>query len=64
MGLAWKFLLPMALINILAAGLWWFLRDTPAGWALSFVLLAASCWLLILANKPAPLQPRTYVFAE
>ncbi len=64
MGFAWKFLLPMALINIFAAGLWWFFRETPAGWVISLVLLAASYWLLVIANKPAPLQPRTYVFAD
>ncbi|MBI3010405.1 MAG: NADH-quinone oxidoreductase subunit H [Candidatus Omnitrophica bacterium] len=64
MGLAWKFLLPMALINILAAGLWWFWRDSFIGWFLSAAILVLSYWLLILANHPAPLQQRVYRFAE
>ncbi|MBI3996849.1 MAG: NADH-quinone oxidoreductase subunit H [Candidatus Omnitrophica bacterium] len=64
MGLAWKFFLPMALLNILAAGCWWFLGQSVAGWIVSFLILAVGWWLLIQANKPAPLQRRTYVFAE
>ncbi len=65
MGLAWKFFLPMTLLNIFAAGLWWFLKDTPIiAWVVSFVVLATGGWLLVIANKPAPLAPRTYVFAD
>ena len=64
MGLAWKFFLPLALLNILAAGLWWSWRESPLGWVLSFLFLALSAWVLVLVNRPAPLQPRTYVFAE
>ncbi len=64
MGLAWKFLLPLALLNILAAGLWWFFQGSPIGWLVSFLVLAAGAWTLVLINKPAHLQPRTYVFAD
>jgi len=64
MGLAWKFLLPLALLNILAAGLWWSLRDTPAGWLVSGLVLVAGAVLFVLLNKPAALHPRTYLFAE
>jgi NADH-quinone oxidoreductase subunit H len=63
MGLAWKFLLPLALVNILAAGLW-VSYPFPVGTILSVLLLVASWWGLVLANKPAPLQPRTYLFAD
>ncbi|MBI3021013.1 MAG: NADH-quinone oxidoreductase subunit H [Candidatus Omnitrophica bacterium] len=63
MGLAWKFLLPLGLINILAAGLWaWF--PFPVGTAASALALIVSAWLLVRINNPAPLQPRTYVFAD
>ena len=65
MGLAWKFFLPLALLNIIAAGLWWSLRESPPmAWMLSALLLAAGAWLLVLINQPASLQPRTYLFAE
>jgi NADH-quinone oxidoreductase subunit H len=63
MGLAWKFLLPMALVNIVAAGLWWSFPG-PVGWLASAALLALSYWGLVRANRPAPLEPRTYVFAD
>jgi len=63
MGFAWKFLLPLALINILAAGLcvsW----PGAAGVAASLVLLAAGIVILIRINHPAPLQRRAYILAE
>ena len=63
MGLAWKFFLPLALTNILAAGLWvWY--PFPAGSLFSALLLIGSAWLLVRANQPATLQPRTYVLAD
>ena len=63
MGLAWKFLLPLGLINIIATGLWvWW--PFPLGTLASAGLLAASAWALVRVNAPAPLQPRTYVLAD
>ena len=64
MGLAWKFLLPLALVNIIAAGVWWSLGGTFAGWAISAFILIASCWVLVRLNKPALLQPRAYILAD
>ena len=63
MGLAWKFFLPLGLVNILAAGLW-VMWPFPAGTAASAFLLLVSGWLLVRANNPAPLQSRTYLFAD
>ena len=63
MGLAWKFLLPLALANVLAAGLW-VMYPGMMGAALSALVVVASWWGLVLANKPAPLERRTYVFAD
>ena len=63
MGLAWKFFLPLGLVNILAAGCWAWL-PFPAGTLVSAFTLLASAWLLIRVNHPAPLERRTYVFAE
>ena len=64
MGLAWKFFLPMALINILAAGLWVAGGSWVTRWLLSALVLAVSYWLLVRVNKPAPLERRAYVFAD
>jgi NADH-quinone oxidoreductase subunit H len=63
MGLAWKFFLPLGLMNIVAAGVWWS-NPFPMGTVLSAVILLASSVLLILINSPAPLHPRTYTFAD
>jgi NADH-quinone oxidoreductase subunit H len=63
MGLAWKCLLPLGLVNILAAGLWAWL-PFPAGTTLSAGLLIGTSWWLVRANAPARLEPRTYIFAE
>ena len=63
MGLAWKFFVPLALVNILAAGLWVGV-PFPLGTAYAALLLIVSSWVLVRANAPAPLQPRTYVLAE
>ncbi len=64
MGLAWKFFLPLALVNIVATGVWvsW---PFPIGTALSALILIVSSWLLVRANHPEAARPlRTYVFAD
>ncbi len=63
MGFAWKFLLPMALVTILAAGLW-SLMPFPYGTVLAVLILAASYAVLVRWNRPASLSPRTYVLAD
>lgn len=63
MGFAWKFLLPLSLVNILAAGLWVIL-PFPVGTLISIGLLSIAYFALIFINNPAPLQKRTYQFAE
>ena len=63
MGLAWKFFLPLTLINIASAALW-VAMPGPSGGVLAGALLILSGWWLIRLNNPAPLQPRTYLFVE
>jgi NADH-quinone oxidoreductase subunit H len=63
MGLAWKFLLPLALVNILAAGCF-VLYPGMTGLVLSTAILGLSAWGLVVVNRPAPLERRTYVFAD
>jgi len=63
MGLAWKGFLPLSLVNIFAAGLW---ATMPgfAGGLVSLVILVASFFFLVRVNAPAPLERRTYLFAD
>jgi len=63
MGLAWKFFLPLSLLNILAAGVWVAFPGFP-GMLGSLALLAISVVGLIRLSAPASLQPRTYVLVE
>lgn len=72
MAFAWKFMLPMTLINILIAGLWRFSRDwqLPTGiigmttrWIICAVLLLAAYYLFGRALQPR-LAKRTYRYAE
>jgi NADH-quinone oxidoreductase subunit H len=63
MGLAWKFLLPLMLVNIFVVGIWLAVRSVWGG-ALSLILLLLSFWILVRINQPAKLRPRVYLFAE
>jgi NADH-quinone oxidoreductase subunit H len=65
MGFAWKFMLPMALVDLFVAGLW---RFIPAGllrWIICLALVAGSYVLLArgLAVNSG-IRKRTYRFAE
>jgi NADH-quinone oxidoreductase subunit H len=46
MGLAWKFMLPMALVNIIVAGLWRFMPAGTTRWIIGFILVASAYMLL------------------
>jgi NADH-quinone oxidoreductase subunit H len=65
MNFAWKFMLPLALINLLAAGLWRFLPAGLTRWVVCSLLLAAAYAGLGrgLAQR-RNLARRTYRFAE
>jgi len=64
MSYAWKFLLPMALVNILAAGIWHFL-PVWAGFPVTTALLASAFYgLSHLHPTGEPLAKRHYTFAE
>lgn len=54
LGFAWKFMLPVALMNVLAAGLWHFLPK-PIAWPIDVVLLLGTWWGL------SELNVRTYL---
>lgn len=46
MNFAWKFMLPMTLINVAAAVAWQFLPGNIARWTVSGVLIAGAYWVL------------------
>jgi NADH-quinone oxidoreductase subunit H len=65
MGLAWKFMLPMTLLNIFTAGLWHFLPIGIVRWVVCSALIVIPCILLSRGLKQGnKLQVRTYRFAE
>jgi NADH-quinone oxidoreductase subunit H len=65
MNFAWKFMLPMALINIVAAGAWHFLPIAIEAWVVCLVLLVPAGLLLIRALRQGKqFQVRRYRFAE
>jgi NADH-quinone oxidoreductase subunit H len=65
MNFAWKFMLPMSLVNILAAGIWHFMPAGPTRWLVDGVIVfGAYLWLgagFAGAYKPAQ---RVYRFAD
>ncbi len=65
MGLAWKFMLPMALVNIFVAGLWRFMPAGVARWGVCAMLVAGSYLVLgqLLAGKKH-YSKRTYRYAD
>jgi NADH-quinone oxidoreductase subunit H len=65
MAFAWKFLIPLALINILAAGLWRFLPGGVARWLTGLALVGGAYLLLGRALVFAPKRPkRVYRYAD
>ena len=65
MNFAWKFMLPMALLNLLVAGAWRFWGDGWLRWVISSVVLVAAYALLgraLMRNQN--LGARSYRYAE
>jgi NADH-quinone oxidoreductase subunit H len=65
MGLAWKFMLPMTLANIFAAGVWHFMPVGVVRWLVSAALIVIPFALFSRgAQQDKKLQLRTYRYAE
>jgi NADH-quinone oxidoreductase subunit H len=65
MNFAWKFMLPMALINLLVVGLWWFMPHNLTRWLVCTLLIAFPYWLLartLFAQRH--IGKRTYRYAD
>lgn len=65
MAFAWKFMVPMTLVCIIAAAVWHYGSRGISGWFLSFLVLAVAFPLLSLLLKTGRnFSTRTYRFAE
>jgi NADH-quinone oxidoreductase subunit H len=65
MNFAWKFMLPMSLINLVTAGVWHFLSQGVLRWIVCSVLVVVSYILLGRGlTQGWKLQKRVYQFAE
>jgi NADH-quinone oxidoreductase subunit H len=65
MNFAWEFILPMALFNMLVAGVWHFMTPGIPRWLVCIAMVATPCILLSMRLKrKKKLQLRTYQFAE
>jgi NADH-quinone oxidoreductase subunit H len=65
MNLAWKFMLPLALVNIVTAGLWHFLEPGWLRWPVCTAVIFGAYVLLgrgLMHNQN--IGPRTYRYAE
>ena len=65
MGMAWKFMLPMTLLNLITAGVWHFLPGGILRWTVCSAMVVLPCLLLSRSMKQGKtLQVRTYRYAE
>ena len=65
MGFAWKFMLPMALANMLAAGVWRFMPAGAARWIVGAVLVGGPYLVLAqMLRGRKPLGRRAYRYAD
>jgi NADH-quinone oxidoreductase subunit H len=65
MNFAWKFVLPMCLLNLLVTGLWRFMGDGWLRWVVcSAILLLAYAGLGLGEMRRQRLGPRSYRYAE
>jgi NADH-quinone oxidoreductase subunit H len=65
MNFAWKFMLPMALINLITVGIWHFMQQGILRWLICSVIVVASYILLGRGlTRGWKLEKRIYRFAE
>ena len=70
MGFAWKFLLPLSILNIFIVGFAWHAKNANEGTAVSVIVWVAALIILYAAAKGldrvnrAKVKPRTYQYGE
>ncbi|MBM3861364.1 MAG: NADH-quinone oxidoreductase subunit NuoH [Verrucomicrobia bacterium] len=62
LGFAWKLLLPLALVNIVAMAIWHFASNKLVGWGASAVVLAVAIVALVKINTGQTFEKRSYRF--
>jgi len=65
MGFAWKFMIPMALINLVVAALWHLMGPGVGRWVFCSALIAGPYWLFGNGLRNGKqLGKRTYRYAD
>lgn len=64
LGFAWKLLLPLSLVNIVALAIWHFSPSKLVGWGASAVLLALAIVALVKINAGESFEKRSYRFTS
>jgi NADH-quinone oxidoreductase subunit H len=64
MGFAWKFMLPLALINIVVAGIWHYMGAGVLAWLVCGAMVASAYVLLGRGLAGKKLGPRKYRYAD
>jgi NADH-quinone oxidoreductase subunit H len=64
LGFAWKVLLPMSIVNIVAVGMWHYITIRPIAWIVTTLWLVL--WFITLSKLAATgnVAPRTYRYAS
>ena len=62
MAFAWKILLPLSLINIVAVAIYHYMASKPLGWIVTAALLATSYIFLVRLNATQRIEKRAYRF--
>jgi len=63
MSFAWKILLPMSILNIVAVGIWHFTDSKPKAWIITALLLGVAWLIFSKIGSPQKPDKRTYRFA-
>lgn len=64
LGFAWRILLPLAIVNILAMGLWHYMDSRVWAWIVNAGILLATFWALVKCNATGAIEKRRYRFAS
>ena len=63
MAFAWKVLLPMSIINIVAVAIWHYMPSKILAWIVTAGLLAAAFWILTKISASGNIEKRQYRYA-